>query len=66
MGRFNFGSSTTANIISKLSQGKADDLATTIILASNKDIILVPAMNVRMWGHKATQENCKKLDNVWI
>ncbi len=52
---------TTANLISKLSQGKADDLATTIMLASNKDIILVPAMNVRMWNHKATQENCKKL-----
>ena len=31
------------------------------MLASNKDIILVPAMNVRMWSHKATQENCKKL-----
>lgn len=51
----------TANIISKLGQGKAEDLASTILLASNKDIILVPAMNVRMWSHKATQENCKKL-----
>ena len=51
----------TANLISKLSHGKAEDLATTIMLASNKDIILVPAMNVRMWGHKATQDNCKKL-----
>ena len=51
----------TANLISKLSQGKAEDLATTIMLASNKDIILVPAMNVRMWNHRATQENCKKL-----
>ena len=51
----------TANIISKLSQGKAEDLATTVVLASNKDIVLVPAMNVRMWSHKATQENCKKL-----
>ncbi len=52
---------TTANLISRLSQGKADDLATTIMLASNKDILLVPAMNVKMWSHKATQENCKKL-----
>ena len=52
---------TTANLISKLSHGKAEDLATTVVLASNKDIALVPAMNVRMWGHKATQENCKKL-----
>ena len=42
----------TANLISKLSHGKAEDLATTIMLASNKDIILVPAMNVRMWGHR--------------
>ncbi len=52
---------TTANLISKLSHGKADDLASTIMLASNKDVILVPAMNARMWSHKATQENCKKL-----
>ena len=52
---------TTANLISKLSHGKAEDLASTLMLASNKDIILVPAMNVRMWGHRATQENCKKL-----
>ena len=48
---------TTANFISKLSKGSADDLASTIILASNKDIFLVPAMNVRMWLHKATQKN---------
>tara|TARA_B100000886_G_scaffold340092_1_gene307874 strand:+ start:952 stop:2178 length:1227 start_codon:yes stop_codon:yes gene_type:complete len=51
----------TANLISKLSHGKADDLSSTIMLASNKDIVLVPAMNVRMWSHKATQDNCKKL-----
>ena len=47
----------TANFMSKLSKGSADDLASTIILASNKDIFLVPAMNVRMWLHKATQKN---------
>ncbi len=52
---------TTANMMTKLSVGKADDLATTAILASNKDIILVPAMNVRMWLHKATQNNIKNL-----
>ena len=51
----------TANLISKLSHGKAEDLATTIMLASNKDIILIPAMNIRMWSHKATQDNCKTL-----
>ena len=52
---------TTANMITKLSAGKAEDLATTVILASNKDVILVPAMNVRMWLHKATQNNLKNL-----
>ena len=52
---------TTANFMSRLSLGKADDLATTVILASNKDILLVPAMNVRMWFHKATQKNVKIL-----
>jgi len=52
---------TTANMMTKLSVGKADDLATTVILASNKDILLVPAMNVRMWLHKATQNNLKTL-----
>ena len=47
--------------MTKLSHGKAEDLATTVILASNKDILLVPAMNVRMWLHKATQRNVKIL-----
>ena len=51
----------TANFLSKLSHGKADDLATATILASDKDIFLVPAMNVRMWVHPATQENYKTL-----
>jgi phosphopantothenoylcysteine decarboxylase/phosphopantothenate--cysteine ligase len=52
---------TTANMMTKLSSGKAEDLATTVMLASNKDILLVPAMNVRMWLHKATQNNLKNL-----
>ena len=51
----------TANMMTKLSVGKAEDLATTVILASDKDSILVPAMNVRMWLHKATQKNLKNL-----
>ena len=51
----------TANSIAKLASGKADDLASTLILASNKQIILAPAMNVRMWLHKATQNNMNKL-----
>ncbi len=54
---------TTANFMSKLSLGKAEDLATTVLLASNKDILLVPAMNVRMWLHKATQLNLKTLQD---
>jgi len=52
---------TTANFMTKLSIGKAEDLASTVILASNKDIVLVPAMNVRMWLHQATQNNFKTL-----
>ena len=52
---------TTANFMTKLCIGKAEDLATTVILASNKDVLLVPAMNVRMWVHKATQKNVKIL-----
>ena len=52
---------TTANSIAKLASGKADDLASTLILASNKQVILVPAMNVRMWLHKSTQYNINKL-----
>ena len=51
----------TANTISKLSYGLSDDLASTVILASNKDIFLAPAMNVRMWEHPANQENILKL-----
>jgi phosphopantothenoylcysteine decarboxylase/phosphopantothenate--cysteine ligase len=54
---------TTANFMTKLSIGKAEDLATTVLLASNKDILLVPAMNVRMWLHKATQQNLRILQD---
>ena len=54
---------TTANFMTKLSIGKAEDLATTVILASNKEILLVPAMNVRMWVHKATQKNYQILQD---
>ena len=51
----------TANTISKLSTGASDDLASTVILASDKKIFLVPAMNVRMWEHQSTKQNIKKL-----
>jgi len=51
----------TANTISKLSAGSSEDLASTVILASDKDIFLTPAMNVRMWEHQSTVENLNKL-----
>ena len=51
----------TANSIAKLATGQANDLASTLILASNKQIVLAPAMNVRMWLHKSTQNNINKL-----
>ena len=51
----------TANTISKLSTGSSDDLASTVILASDKDIFLAPAMNTRMWEHPSTKENLNKL-----
>ena len=51
----------TANTISKLSTGSSDDLASTVILASDKDIFLAPAMNVRMWEHPSTKDNLNKL-----
>ncbi len=53
----------TANTISKLSSGSSEDLASTVILASNKKIYLAPAMNVRMWEHPSTKENINKLKN---
>ncbi len=51
----------TANILAKANAGIADDLATTILLATDKPILAVPAMNVRMWKHPATQRNLKQL-----
>ena len=53
----------TANTISKLAQGTTDDLASTVVLASNKKIYLAPAMNVRMWEHQSTKQNLEKLKN---
>ena len=51
----------TANTISKLSSGLTDDLASTVLLASNKKIFIVPAMNVRMWDHSSNKKNIIKL-----
>ena len=51
----------TANLISKFANGIADDLATTLVLATDKKVLLAPSMNVRMWNHPATKENILKL-----
>jgi phosphopantothenoylcysteine decarboxylase/phosphopantothenate--cysteine ligase len=51
----------TANILAKMANGIADDLATTLLLATDKPVLAVPAMNVRMWHHKATQRNLARL-----
>ena len=51
----------TANKIAQLSHGLAEDLATTVALASDKEIFLAPAMNVRMWENKITKKNLQKL-----
>ena len=51
----------TANTTSKVASGNAEDLASTVLLASNKQIFLAPAMNVRMWEHPSTKENILKL-----
>lgn len=47
----------TADLMAKMATGIADDLATTLILATDKPVMAVPAMNVRMWEHEATQRN---------
>ena len=58
----------TANILAKMANGIADDLATTLLLATDKPVLAVPAMNVRMWHHRATQRNLERLhaDGVHI
>ena len=53
----------TANTISKLSYGMSDDLASTVVLGSDKIVFLAPAMNVRMWEHPSNKENLQKLKN---
>lgn len=51
----------TADLLAKMAAGIADDLATTLILATDKPVMAVPAMNVRMWQHAATQRNVEWL-----
>ena len=51
----------TADMMAKMANGLADDLASTLLLASNKKVLVAPAMNVRMWLHPATQRNLAQL-----
>lgn len=51
----------TADLLAKMAAGIADDLATTLLLATDKKVVVAPAMNVRMWNHPATQRNIAQL-----
>lgn len=51
----------TAHILAKMAHGLADDLATTALLATQSPVVVVPAMNVHMWAHRATQDNVRLL-----
>ena len=56
----------TSNIIAKYSNGIADDLASTTLMASNKNIFFIPAMNSEMWNNKMNQKNVSNLKNLGI
>ncbi len=56
----------TANLMAKMAQGLADDLASTLLLATDKPVMIAPAMNGMMWSHAATQANIKTLDQRGI
>lgn len=56
----------TANVMAKMAQGIADDLASTLLLATDKRVLIAPAMNVRMWTHDATQRNVETLKSDGI
>ena len=56
----------TANLIAKFSNGYADDLASTSLIASNKQILFMPAMNVEMWNNKINKKNVTKLQKYGV
>ena len=58
----------TAQVMARMAAGLADDLATTLLLATDKKVLIAPAMNVRMWTHAATQRNLAQLlaDGVMV
>jgi phosphopantothenoylcysteine decarboxylase / phosphopantothenate---cysteine ligase len=51
----------TADLLAKMAQGRADDLASTLLLATDTAVLAAPAMNVRMWNHAATQRNVRQV-----
>lgn len=51
----------TADLMAKMAQGLANDLASTLLLATDKPVLIAPAMNVKMWEHPATQRNVATL-----
>ncbi len=51
----------TADLMAKMANGHANDLASTLLMATDKRVLIAPAMNVRMWGHRATQRNLAQL-----
>jgi len=56
----------TANLLARMAAGIADDLATTLLLATDKPVMAVPAMNVRMWQHEATVRNVATLREAGV
>ncbi|MFD1624617.1 bifunctional phosphopantothenoylcysteine decarboxylase/phosphopantothenate--cysteine ligase CoaBC [Azospirillum griseum] len=52
----------TADLLARMATGMADDLAATVLLATDKPVLVAPAMNVRMWQHPATQDNMSRLE----
>lgn len=53
----------TADILARMTAGMADDLATTLLLATDKPVLVAPSMNVRMWEHAATRANVETLES---
>ena len=58
------GAPASADFLARLAAGMADDLASCIILAARKPILLVPAMNDQMYSHPLTQQNIQKLKKI--
>ena len=55
----------TADLMAKMAGGHADDLASAVLLATDRPILIAPAMNPAMWAHRATQRNLARLVRGW-